>query len=122
MIPSIDFKLFLSFDCFSEVEVLNKVSLRYVKQACKYLDASWSPKFTEIVAQKRHHMKFFQAGSPDNVPPGWHSHILQRWNMEVDLFLSRPNFLVFSLQEPLLIRAFVNPQTMTSTCVHMLQC
>jgi len=23
-----------------------------------------------IVAQKNHHTKFFQAGSPDNVPPG----------------------------------------------------
>lgn len=59
MIPFIDIKLFLSFDCFSEVEVSNKVSLHYVKQACKYLDASWSPKFTVIVAQKRNRTEVF---------------------------------------------------------------
>ncbi|PPD67966.1 hypothetical protein GOBAR_DD35158 [Gossypium barbadense] len=38
--------------------------------ACKFLDESWNPKFVVIVAQKNHHTKFFQQGSPDNVPPG----------------------------------------------------
>ncbi|CAL5434090.1 unnamed protein product [Camellia sinensis] len=38
--------------------------------ACKFLDEKWSPKFVVIVAQKNHHTKFFQPGSPDNVPPG----------------------------------------------------
>ncbi|KAK6936917.1 PAZ domain [Dillenia turbinata] len=39
-------------------------------QACKFLDEKWCPKFVVIVAQKNHHTKFFQSGSPDNVPPG----------------------------------------------------
>lgn len=39
-------------------------------QACKFLDEKWSPTFVVIVAQKNHHTKFFQPGSPDNVPPG----------------------------------------------------
>ncbi|KAJ7976492.1 Argonaute family protein [Quillaja saponaria] len=38
--------------------------------ACKYLDESWSPKFIVITAVKRHHTRFFQLKSPDNVPPG----------------------------------------------------
>ncbi|GAV64237.1 PAZ domain-containing protein/Piwi domain-containing protein/DUF1785 domain-containing protein [Cephalotus follicularis] len=50
-------------------QVLN-IELDQIIEACKYLDESWSPKFTVIVAQKNHHTKFFQAGSPDNVPPG----------------------------------------------------
>ena len=39
-------------------------------QACKFMDDKWEPKFTLIVAQKNHRTKFFQTGSPDNVPPG----------------------------------------------------
>jgi eukaryotic translation initiation factor 2C len=39
-------------------------------QACKFLDEKWEPKFTVIVAQKNHHTRFFQTGSPENVPPG----------------------------------------------------
>jgi hypothetical protein len=35
-----------------------------------FLDEKWEPKFTVIVAQKNHHTKFFQTGSPENVPPG----------------------------------------------------
>ena len=42
----------------------------FCEQACKFLDEQWSPKFTLIIAQKNHHTKFFQPGSPDNVPPG----------------------------------------------------
>ncbi|XP_057981140.1 protein argonaute 4B-like, partial [Malania oleifera] len=50
-------------------QVLN-VELDQIIEACKFLDDKWSPKFTLIVAQKNHHTKFFQASSPDNVPPG----------------------------------------------------
>ncbi|OIT06071.1 PREDICTED: protein argonaute 4-like [Nicotiana attenuata] len=50
-------------------QVLN-IELDQLIEACKFLDEKWSPKFVIIVAQKNHHTKFFQAGSPDNVPPG----------------------------------------------------
>ncbi|GMI94287.1 OVEREXPRESSOR OF CATIONIC PEROXIDASE 11, ARGONAUTE 4 [Hibiscus trionum] len=50
-------------------QVLN-IELDQVIEACKFLDESWNPKFVVIVAQKNHHTKFFQQGSPDNVPPG----------------------------------------------------
>ncbi|GER40704.1 argonaute family protein [Striga asiatica] len=50
-------------------QVLN-IELDQIIKACKFLDEKWSPKFVVIVAQKNHHTKFFQANSPDNVPPG----------------------------------------------------
>ncbi|XP_068658770.1 protein argonaute 4B-like [Aristolochia californica] len=50
-------------------QVLN-IELDQIIQACEFLDATWSPKFTVIIAQKNHHTKFFQPNSPDNVPPG----------------------------------------------------
>ncbi|XP_021902597.1 protein argonaute 4-like isoform X2 [Carica papaya] len=50
-------------------QVLN-IELDQIIEACKFLDESWSPKFLVIIAQKNHHTKFFQSGSPDNVPPG----------------------------------------------------
>lgn len=50
-------------------QVIN-IELEKIIEACKFLDEKWSPKFTVIVAQKNHHTKFFQTGSPDNVPPG----------------------------------------------------
>ncbi|XP_077248856.1 protein argonaute 4A-like [Tasmannia lanceolata] len=50
-------------------QVLN-IELDQIIEACKFLDQKWNPKFTVIVAQKNHHTKFFQPGSPDNVPPG----------------------------------------------------
>ncbi|ESQ42138.1 hypothetical protein EUTSA_v10012624mg [Eutrema salsugineum] len=50
-------------------QVLN-IELDQMMQACKFLDSNWDPKFTVIIAQKNHHIKFFQAGCPDNVPPG----------------------------------------------------
>ncbi|KAK3031507.1 hypothetical protein RJ639_036021 [Escallonia herrerae] len=50
-------------------QVLN-VELQQIIEACKFLDEQWCPKFMVIVAQKNHHTKFFQANSPDNVPPG----------------------------------------------------
>uniref|UniRef100_A0A0D9ZGT2 Uncharacterized protein n=2 Tax=Oryza glumipatula TaxID=40148 RepID=A0A0D9ZGT2_9ORYZ len=50
-------------------QVIN-IELDQIIEACKFLDEKWSPKFTVIVAQKNHHTKFFQSGSPDNVPPG----------------------------------------------------
>jgi hypothetical protein len=59
-----------------QIHILENNLPFYVHQACKFLDESWSPKFTVIVAQKNHHTKFFQDGSPDNVPPGCHSQTL----------------------------------------------
>ncbi|KAK7372677.1 hypothetical protein VNO80_06064 [Phaseolus coccineus] len=50
-------------------KVLN-IELDQIIKACKFLDDKWNPKFLVIVAQKNHHTKFFQADSPDNVPPG----------------------------------------------------
>ncbi|XP_052186321.1 protein argonaute 4-like [Diospyros lotus] len=50
-------------------QVLN-IELDQIIEACKFLDENWSPKFVVIVAQKNHHTKFFQSGSPENVPPG----------------------------------------------------
>nr|ACZ04920.1 argonaute 4-like protein [Pelargonium x hortorum] len=50
-------------------QVLN-IELDQIIEACKFLDEKWNPKFVVIVAQKNHHTKFFQPGSPDNVPPG----------------------------------------------------
>ncbi|CAO2184938.1 unnamed protein product [Urochloa humidicola] len=50
-------------------QVLN-IELDQIIEACKYLDGTWEPKFTLIVAQKNHHTKFFIPGAPDNVPPG----------------------------------------------------
>ncbi|KAK9282596.1 hypothetical protein L1049_010813 [Liquidambar formosana] len=50
-------------------QVLN-MELDQIIEACKFLDEKWSPKFMVVVAQKNHHTKFFQARSPDNVPPG----------------------------------------------------
>ncbi|KAE9594012.1 putative post-transcriptional gene silencing PAZ-Argonaute family [Lupinus albus] len=50
-------------------QVLNH-ELNDMIKACEHLDESWSPKFTVIIAQKNHHTKFFQANSPENVPPG----------------------------------------------------
>lgn len=39
-------------------------------QAYQHLGEVDFPKFTVIVAQKNHHTKLFQAGAPENVPPG----------------------------------------------------
>ncbi|XP_015873346.2 protein argonaute 4 [Ziziphus jujuba] len=50
-------------------QVLN-IELDQINEACKFLDANWSPKFVVIIAQKNHHTKFFQPGAPENVPPG----------------------------------------------------
>ncbi|KAI3795891.1 hypothetical protein L1987_38551 [Smallanthus sonchifolius] len=50
-------------------QVLN-IELDQIIEACKFLDDKWCPKFLVIIAQKNHHTKFFQPGSPDNVPPG----------------------------------------------------
>ncbi|XP_076942798.1 protein argonaute 4-like [Bidens hawaiensis] len=50
-------------------QVLN-IELDQIIEACKFLDEKWCPKFLLIIAQKNHHTKFFQQGSPDNVPPG----------------------------------------------------
>ncbi|XP_057527179.1 protein argonaute 4A-like [Amaranthus tricolor] len=50
-------------------QVLN-IELDQIKEACKFLEENWNPKFTLVVAQKNHHTKFFQRNSPDNVEPG----------------------------------------------------
>ncbi|ESQ42126.1 hypothetical protein EUTSA_v10015501mg [Eutrema salsugineum] len=51
-------------------QVLN-IELGQMKQACKFLEENWYPKFTVIIAQKKHHTRFFQERRPaDNVPPG----------------------------------------------------
>ncbi|RHN51302.1 putative post-transcriptional gene silencing PAZ-Argonaute family protein [Medicago truncatula] len=50
-------------------QVLN-VELGQIIEACKFLDEDWNPKFLLIVAQKRHHTKFFQPENRNNVPPG----------------------------------------------------
>ncbi|KVH87597.1 Argonaute/Dicer protein, PAZ [Cynara cardunculus var. scolymus] len=50
-------------------QVLN-IELDQIIEACKFLDEKWCPKFLVIIAQKNHHTKFFQPGSPDNVQPG----------------------------------------------------
>ncbi|KAE8691101.1 Protein argonaute 16 [Hibiscus syriacus] len=54
----------------SQFNLVLNIELDQVIEACKFLDESWDPKFVVIVAQKNHHTKFFQQGSPDNVPPG----------------------------------------------------
>ncbi|CAH2072238.1 unnamed protein product, partial [Thlaspi arvense] len=50
-------------------QVLN-IELDQMMQACKFLDETWDPKFTVIIAQKKHHTKFFQGNRPENVPAG----------------------------------------------------
>ncbi|XP_071730034.1 protein argonaute 16-like [Rutidosis leptorrhynchoides] len=50
-------------------EVLN-YELDQMIKAYQYLDEVNVPKFTVIVAQKKHHTKFFQANGPENVPSG----------------------------------------------------
>ncbi|TVU22610.1 hypothetical protein EJB05_32321, partial [Eragrostis curvula] len=46
--------------------------LAKIVEACKFLDESWFPKFTVIVAQKNHHTRFFVPKGHDtfNVAPG----------------------------------------------------
>ncbi|CAI9265304.1 unnamed protein product [Lactuca saligna] len=50
-------------------QVLN-IELDQIIEACIFLDEKLNPKFLVIIAQKNHHTKFFQQGSPDNVQPG----------------------------------------------------
>ncbi|XP_077215045.1 protein argonaute 16-like [Tasmannia lanceolata] len=50
-------------------QVLN-IELEQIIKSINHLEENWLPKFTVIVAQKNHHTKLFQSGSPDNVPPG----------------------------------------------------
>ncbi|GMY09800.1 protein argonaute 16 [Fagus crenata] len=50
-------------------QVLN-IELDQIIKAYQHLGEVNIPKFTVIVAQKNHHTKLFQSGSPENVPPG----------------------------------------------------
>ncbi|XP_010657243.1 protein argonaute 16 [Vitis vinifera] len=50
-------------------QVLN-IELEQIMKAYQHLGEVDFPKFTVIVAQKNHHTKLFQAGAPENVPPG----------------------------------------------------
>ncbi|KAL6850464.1 hypothetical protein ACP4OV_021091 [Aristida adscensionis] len=52
-------------------QVLN-IELAQIIEACKFLDDTWFPKFTVIIAQKNHHTRFFLPKNNDvvNVPPG----------------------------------------------------
>ncbi|XP_022930861.1 protein argonaute 16-like [Cucurbita moschata] len=50
-------------------QVLN-IELDQIVKAYQHLGEVNVPKFTVIVGQKNHHTKFFQAGAPENVPPG----------------------------------------------------
>lgn len=88
-------------------------------QACKFLDEKWSPKFAVIVAQKNHHTKFFQSGSPDNVPPGEPFHNFVQHKSITALDITFENFLF--MQELLLTTKSVIQETMTSTFVPMLE-
>ncbi|KAK4489003.1 hypothetical protein RD792_004794 [Penstemon davidsonii] len=50
-------------------QVLN-AEIDQILKACKFLDENWRPKFTVIVAQRRHHTKFFDANTGSNILPG----------------------------------------------------
>ncbi|KAL5719499.1 Protein argonaute 4B [Ranunculus cassubicifolius] len=50
-------------------QVLN-IELHQIIEACKFRDPRWHPKFTVIIAQKKHRTRFFEKGSGGNVPPG----------------------------------------------------
>ncbi|KAI5683232.1 hypothetical protein M9H77_04460 [Catharanthus roseus] len=50
-------------------QVLN-IELDQIFKAYEHLGEVDLPKFTVIIAQKNHHVKLFQNGSPENVPPG----------------------------------------------------
>ncbi|KAJ8459913.1 hypothetical protein OPV22_032839 [Ensete ventricosum] len=51
------------------MEVLN-VELNQIIKVFEHLGDTTMPKFTVIVAQKKHHTRFFIADNSDNVPPG----------------------------------------------------
>ena len=52
------------------VNVIPDSEIFILLQAYQHLGEVNVPKFTVIVGQKNHHTKFFQAGAPENVPPG----------------------------------------------------
>ncbi|GAB4859397.1 hypothetical protein Ancab_010860 [Ancistrocladus abbreviatus] len=54
----------------SQFHQVLSIELEQIKQAYLALGEVEGPKFTVIVAQRNHHTKLFQAGAPDNAPPG----------------------------------------------------
>ncbi|KAG8378708.1 hypothetical protein BUALT_Bualt07G0013300 [Buddleja alternifolia] len=56
--------------CTSQFDSVLKVEMEQILKACNFLEKNWRPKFTLIVAQRRHHTKFFDANLGTNILPG----------------------------------------------------
>ncbi|KAL5150661.1 Protein argonaute 6 [Glycine soja] len=54
----------------SQFEQVLTIELNQIIKAYQHLGEVNVPKFTVIVAQKKHHIKLFQPNGPENVPPG----------------------------------------------------
>ncbi|KAJ7521394.1 hypothetical protein O6H91_19G051600 [Diphasiastrum complanatum] len=54
----------------SQFEHVLQIELQAVKKTCAYIRPTYQPKITIIVAQKRHHTRFFPANDSGNVIPG----------------------------------------------------
>lgn len=84
-------------------------------QAYQHLGEVDVPKFTVIVAQKNHHTKLFQTGSPDNVPAG-----ILLSDLCFDCFKHLSSYfdaLSLSLQGQLWTQELCIQEIMISTCV-----
>ncbi|KAK3005861.1 hypothetical protein RJ639_015846 [Escallonia herrerae] len=73
-------------------QVLNNELDQMIK-AYQHLGEVDIPKFTVIVAQKNHHTKLFQAGGPENIPPGLPFLLLCYFHF-IDFMLSEPSLCV----------------------------
>jgi hypothetical protein len=95
------------------ITLLSSVSI----QAYQHLGEVNIPKFTVIVAQKNHHTKLFQSGSPENVPPGLlFPDVLCTYDLLASSCLNR---FSLSLQGLLWTLKLCTQGTMISTCVLM---
>ncbi|KAJ7299659.1 hypothetical protein O6H91_Y182400 [Diphasiastrum complanatum] len=54
----------------TQFEHILEIELQAVKKTCAYIHSTYRPKITVIVAQKRHHTRFFPANDSGNVSPG----------------------------------------------------